>query len=252
MRLAGKRVLVTRAAGQSSALAEMLEAEGAIVVRVPTIEIGPPDSWCGLDAALISVRSFDWVVFTSANAVLAFVARARVLKVPAFARRVAVVGPATGRAVVESGLGSVDLMPGVFTGEGLAGALEGVAAGSSVLLVRAAVAGDVVRERLEGVGAVVTVAEAYRNRVPEGAVGELAGVFAAGVDAITFTSASTARNLAGLVGTVPEGVVMASIGPVTSGAMRELGMRVDVEAGESTVGGLVEAVVKGLGMAPAE
>ena len=251
--LEGRRVLTTRMRGQASALVALLEAKGAEAIQVPTIELVAPESWCGLDAALACIRSYDWLVFTSANAVYAYVERARVLGVMPQARRVAVIGPGTGRAVRESGLaGEVDLMAERYVAEGLAEALVPHAPGASMLLVRAAEARDVLPEALAASGAEVTIAAAYRTVVPAGS-GELLRELFRGSppDAITFTSASTVRNLEALmveagVG-IPEGVVLASIGPITSGALREVGWAATVEAREATMWGLVGALVRHFG-----
>jgi uroporphyrinogen-III synthase len=214
-------------------------------VLVPAIEIAPPESWCGLDAALTALGSYDWVVFTSANAVESFAARARRLGLGANPKRVAVVGPATARAVEEALGQAVDLMPERYVAEELAAALAPVIHGASVLLVRAAVARDVLPEALAAAGALVTVAEAYRNVVPEGSVAELKALFREGPpEGVAFTSGSTARNLKGLLEAagleMPEGIVLGSIGPVTSAAMRELGWEPRVQAEEATVAALVE------------
>jgi uroporphyrinogen-III synthase len=244
--LAHRRVLVTRAAGQASVLATQLEALGARCILIPTIELAPPVSYCAMDAALASIRSFDWVVLTSANAAYAFAERARSLGIAA-------IGPATARAVVESGLGSeVELMPTVSVAESLAEALLPHAEGASMLLVRAAVARDILPEMLTAAGALVTIAEAYRSVIPAESVAALTTLFRdQAPDAITFTSASTARNLVALLEAgslkVPEGIVLASIGPVTSAAMRELGLEPTVEAREAGVGSLVEALAEKFG-----
>ena len=246
-RLSGVRVLVTRPAGQGSKLAGLLEAEGAEAILIPTIELAPPYSWCALDAALVTLRSFDWVVFTSANAVRAFAGRARRLRLGPEARRVAVIGPATGRAVEEELGRAADLMPGTYVAEALAEILRPSVSKASVLLVRATIARDILREALNAAGATVTIAEAYRNVVPESSVEELRRLFAqAAPDAITFTSASTAVNLRGLLEVagldLPRATVLASIGPITSQAMREAGLEPSVEAAAATISSLVEAL----------
>jgi uroporphyrinogen-III synthase len=241
------RVLVVRAKGQASALAELLCANALEPVPVPAIEIAPPASWCGLDAALTTLRTFDWTIFPSANAVQAFVQRARMLGLAANPRKIAAVGPATARAVEEALGQSVDLMPERYVAEALASALVPFAMGASMLLVRAAVARDVLPEALTAAGAAVTVAEAYRNVVPVSSVDALRRLFAnEPPDAVAFTSGSTARNLGTLLEAagleMPTGMVLASIGPITSGAMRELGWEPAVEAEEATIAGLVEGL----------
>ena len=243
-------MLVTRAPHQASELADRLRALGAEPVLIPTIEIVPPSSYEVLDAAIAELAGFDVVAFTSANAVEAFVERARVAGVRPEPRRVAVVGKATQRAVEALGL-RVDVVPTVFTAESLAEALAPEASGRRFLLVLAEGAPATLRDGLMAAGAArVTVTPAYSNRVPEASVAAVASLFCSAEtypDAITFTSASTANNLVGLLEAaglkLPEAVVRASIGPVTSRTMRELGLAPHVEAKESTIAGLVEALV---------
>jgi uroporphyrinogen-III synthase len=244
--LQDRRILITRAQGQASALATELEALGATTIQIPTIEIVPPFSYAALDSALASAADFDWLLFTSANAVYAFIERARYLNLSPQPKRVAAIGPATARALVQAGL-SVNLIPPQAVAESLAEALRPLAAGARMLLVRAAVARDVLPEMLTGAGATVTIAEAYRTVVPRGSIASLKELFAtAPPDAITFTSASTARNLVALLDEaslkLPEGIVLASIGPITSEAMRGLGLEPTCEADEATISALVNAL----------
>jgi uroporphyrinogen-III synthase len=241
------RVLVTRPAGQGSALADLLAAAGFSPIVIPTIEIAPPISFSALDAALRALQTFDWLIFTSANAIKAFAARAKTLNLPANPKRIAVIGPATAKAVNELFGRPPDLIPREFVAESLAKALETEASGASMLLVRAAVARDILPEALTAAGAKLTIAEAYRNVIPETSVTQLRELFATHPpDAITFTSASTAHNLHALLEdaglTLPQGLILASIGPVTSKAMRDLGLEPTVEATESTTTSLVEAL----------
>lgn len=245
--LAHRRILVTRARGQASALAEQLRALGAETILLPTIELAPPASYCALDAAITTLGSYDWLLFTSANAVLAFAARAERLRLSPDARRIAVIGPATARAVHEALGRTVDLMPPRFVAESFAEALMPHAAGATMLLVRAAVARDTLPDALRAAGAELAVAEAYRTRIPDESMVQVGGLFeAAPPDAITFTSASTAENLGALLQaaalTIPPGTVLASIGPITSQALRDLGLRPNVEAAAATIPSLVEAL----------
>ena len=241
------RVLVLRARGQASALAELLAGQGMEPVQIPAIEIVPPQSYDPLDRELARLGVYDWVIFTSANAVEVFASRGPVPDV----RRIAVIGPATAE-VVEKLLGRpADLLPQEFVAESLAGSLLPYAAGAEMLLVRAAVARDVLPEALQAAGARVTVVDAYRTVVPTASIAAVQELFRTGPpDAVAFTSGSTARNLADVLAlagvTVADGVVLASIGPVTSAAMRDVGFGVSVEAGEATIAGLVEALERGL------
>jgi len=241
------RILITRPRGQTSTLAQLIEAEGAIPILIPTIELVPPASWCGLDAALTALHSFDWLLFTSANAVYAFAHRARTLSLPVHPKRIAAIGPATAKAVQEALDRPVDLIPPKYVAESFADAMLPHAPGASMLLVRAAVARDLLPEALTAAGATVTIAEAYRNVIPTDSIAELQQLFSTNPpDVITFTSASTAQNLSALLEasslTIPAKIVLASIGPITSGAMRELGMVPTIEATESTIPSLVAAL----------
>src|SRR3984885_14070316 len=165
MSLLHKRILITRTRPQASDLATQLEALGAIPILIPTIEIAPPTSFAALDAALTCLGTYDWLLFTSANAVDAFHRRAQFLHLTQLPRHIAVIGPATLSAANAIGL-TVDLIPPRYLGESLAEALLSEAPGKSFLLVRAAEARDTIPETLTAVGATVPIAEAYRNRPP--------------------------------------------------------------------------------------
>lgn len=243
------RVLVTRARGQASALAELLRARGAEPILIPTIEIAPPASFDELDSALRDLMSFDWLIFTSANAVQVFAERVRVLGLAVDLKRIAVIGAATAKAVQEALGRDVDLVPERAVAEALAEALRPHASGSSMLLVRAAVARDVLTQALRAAGARVAIAEAYRNVLPEESVAQVQELFARDPpDAIAFTSASTAQNLVALLEraelAIPSGTILASIGPITSEAMRQLLLEPTVEAREATIACLVEALFR--------
>ena len=244
--LANRRILITRARGQASALATQLEALGATTILIPTIELAPPASYCALDAALSSIRSFDWLIFTSANAVEAFITRARTLNLSPNPKRIAVIGSATARAAAEAGL-PVDLIPPQAVAESLAEALRRNANGASMLLVRAAIARDILPETLAAAGANVTIAEAYRTVIPNDSINQLRNLFTTQPpDAITFTSASTAQNLIALLEAtqlkLPSRIVLASIGPITSQAMRDLALQPTIEATEPSIQALVSAL----------
>jgi uroporphyrinogen-III synthase len=246
--LQGRRVLITRAPHQASELAERVSALGGTPVLIPTIEIGPPTSFAALDRALGSIESFDLGCFTSANAVEALARRAELLGIAPKLRRVAAVGPATARALEAIGL-SVDVLPPVFTAESLVERLKPEVRGRRVLLVLVENAPRILQVGLTDAGAEVSVAAGYANRIPESSLKAVKALFAeAGVypDAVTFTSASTAGNLVALLTEagvkLPGEVVRASIGPITSRALRELGLTPQVEAAEPTVAALVQAL----------
>jgi uroporphyrinogen-III synthase len=169
MPLTKKRILITRTRHQASELAAQLEALGATTILIPTIEIAPPASFAALDAALTCLGTYDWLVFTSPNAVEAFHRRAQFLHLTQLAKKIAVIGPATLRAANDVGL-PVDLVPQQYIAESLADALIPGAPGKSFVLVRAAEARDTLPEALTAAGAAVTIAEAYRNQLPPNSV----------------------------------------------------------------------------------
>jgi uroporphyrinogen-III synthase len=253
MSLTNIRILVTRTRQQASALATQLETLGATPILIPTIELAPPESFSALDAALAAIRSYDWLIFTSANAVEAFHRRAQFHKLTAVPRKIAVIGPATARAVESIGL-QVDLIPPRYVAESLAEALLPHArlladAPANLLLVRAEQARDLLPEALIAAGAHLTIADAYRNQIPPEAVPALQHLFSSPEDyphAITFTSASTATHLFNLLEaadlSLPPGIVLASIGPITTTALRDLGHSPQIEATEPTIPALVQAL----------
>lgn len=228
---------------------------GLETVVIPAIELAAPGSWCALDAALACLRSYDWLVFTSANAVEAFAERARAMGVVSTLPKVAAIGPATARAVASALGAGVALMPVQAVAESFVEALKPYAlradgSATRFLLVRAEVARDVLPEALVEAGAEVTIAAAYRTVIPAGSVAAVRELFRSREswpDAITFTSSSTVTNLltlteaAGVV--LPDAVPRISIGPITSQTLREAGMPAHAEAKEASVAGLVEAVV---------
>ena len=238
--LFGKRIVVTRAAGQAGQLSSKLEELGACVIEIPTIEIHPALDAAPLDAAIANLASYDWLIFTSANGVRFFVERLdrSAADLRSLRARICAIGPAT-RAAVEALHLKVDLMGQEYVAESLLAAFAAHdLAGQRILLPRAAVARDVIPEELGRRGARVDVVEAYRTLPPEH-VRE----FPAGVDAVTFTSSSTVQNFVSLYGAhAMAGAKAVSIGPITSGTARSLGIDIAAEAKPFTIDGLVEAV----------
>ena len=247
--LAGRRVLVTRAAKQAGKLSEGLRALGAEAVEVPVIEISPPVSYEALDAALRRLDHYDWLLFTSMNSVVAFHVRAMDLGLflSNLKPQVAAVGKATAQALEMMLHLKVALTPKEYVAESLVAALKEQIAGKRVLLVRAAVARDVVPDGLRSAGATVDVVNAYRNVMPEAAPAQLCKVIAEGLDAVTFTSSSSVTHLADAAKaasvTFPlKGVLAISIGPITSQTLRECGWVPAAEADPHDIPGLIAAV----------
>jgi uroporphyrinogen III methyltransferase/synthase len=240
--LFGRRVVVTRARAQASTLADRLAEMGADVVEVPTIEIDEPlDAGVALVRAAAEVHTYDWVVFTSSNAVDRFVQHLRDAR--AFgAAQVAGVGSGTAGALARFHV-VADLIPERFVAEAL---VEAFPEGSGrVLLPQAADARDVLADGLREKGWSVDVVEAYRTVPGRPSPNALAAAKEA--DVITFTSASTVANFVAAAGldAVPPAVV--TIGPITTRAAKEAGIGVSAEADPSTIDGLVDAVVRVLG-----
>jgi uroporphyrinogen III methyltransferase/synthase len=249
--LFGRSVVVTRAREQASDLRARLETLGADVLELPTIAIEP------IDFALPDLAAYEWLVLTSVNGVVAFFDRglapagldARALS----ALRVAAIGPGTARALAEHGI-RADLVPEQFVAESLVDAFPepepepSAGAGPRVLLARAEQARDTLVEGLRARGYDVDVVAVYRTVTarPEGRAVER--VRRGDVDAITFTSSSTVTNLCDALGQVPDHQpLVVSIGPVTSATARARGLRVDAEATEHTIDGLVATLLERLG-----
>lgn len=247
--LKGLRVLVTRTREQAGQLASALRALGAEPVECPLIEIVPPLDWAPLDAAIAQLGAYHWIVFTSANGVEAFFGRLSVAGGDARSlggTRLAAIGPATAAALASHGL-RADLLPAEYVAEAVAVGM-GHVKGLRVLLPRAGIARPALGQELRAAGARVEEVVAYRTIAPEGLSGRLQNVLA-GCDVVTFTSSSTVRHFAEVLGreagaAALERVVVACIGPVTTQTALELGLRPAVVAEEYTTGGLVSALVR--------
>ena len=244
--LAGRRVVVTRAREQAAELVDELEGRGAEVVVAPAIEIvEPSDGGVALRAAVVSVRAAggsgvppDWVVFTSANAVRRFCAQFSGAS-DLGAVQVAVIGSGTAAAATEAGL-QVDLVPDRFVAEGLLEVFPASPPGGGlVLLPRAEVARDVLPEGLGDKGWTVEVVPAYRT-VPAVVDDSVRGAVAR-ADAVCFASASSVSAFVDAYGSdVPS--VVAVIGPITAGRVRDLGLEVAVQPDEHTFAAMAEAL----------
>jgi len=261
--LVNQRILVGRARHQAGALSSGLRKLGAKVLEIPFIRIQKPKSFGPLDSVLRDLGSYDWLILTSVNGVEAMWARAVKLRVrkDKFAHLyIAAIGPATEKAVRRLGL-DVDVVPKEYVAESVVRSLRKRVKGKRVLLVRAKVARDVIPRELRAAGADVMVVEAYETVIPEASRARLKAALkdtsrAPGV--VTFTSSSTVRNFVNLVGwstgkrssnsdstsKLLGNLRTASIGPVTSATLRELGLPVHIQASEFTIPGLIEAIVK--------
>ena len=250
--LSGEHVLVTRAEAQAAGLVLRLRSLGARVTAIPTIDIRPPKSYAPLDRALHGFERYDWLIVTSVNGVTALRERLHHVAIPPHVLRhlcVAAIGPATRQSVEELGW-RVSVMPREYVAEAVVAALRKKVRGERVLLVRAQVARDVIPRELRRAGARVDVVAAYQTIAPPGSRAKLRALLRSAdrPTVITFTSSSTARNFAALVGKDVlysgqlDGVRLASIGPVTSRTLRKLRLEPDIEARDYTVEGLLTAM----------
>jgi uroporphyrinogen-III synthase len=257
--LSGLRILVGRARHQASALSAGLRELGAQVIEIPFIEIRRPRSFAPLDLALNRLPEYDWLILTSVNGVEKLWKRICTLRIShdhLAHLKIAAIGPATRRATEDRGL-KVDVVPKEYVAESVVKSLRSKVKGKRVLLARAKVARDVIPRELRKLGAQVDVVEAYETVIPQTSRARLQTLLKSKrrPQIITFTSSSTARNFLELLyptwrarphprslTPVLQGIHFASIGPVTSGTLRELGLEPDIEARQYTIPGLIAAI----------
>jgi len=283
-------VLVGRARHQAGALSTELRKLGASVIEIPFIEIRQPRSFKPLDDAIRHLASYDWLILTSVNGVEAMWERMGRLHITLQRERrraasavenhlrIAAIGPATKKAIEKRGI-KVDVVPKEYVAESVVRSLKKRVKGKSVLLVRAKVARDVIPRELRKAGAHVDVVEAYETVVPRASRDRLKAALKnprRRPHVVTFTSSSTVRNFVQLLGIKRPGrqsptsrrgpsrlsfragprhkkwedILMASIGPVTSATLRELGLTVDIKAREFTIPGLVAAIAQVMSSRP--
>ncbi len=253
--LSGRRILVTRPREQAAELVDRLAALGADAIEAPVIRIAPPEDRAPLLQAAADPSAFDWIVFTSVNAVDAFMTAlleggrdVRMLKGPSLCT----VGPGTAERLARYGI-KVDLVPEEFRAEGVIRAIQasGPLQGRRVLLPRADIGREVIAEELRSAGATVTDVVAYRtvteDRLPESGPDVYKLLLERRIDVVTFASSSAVRSFARIYG--PEQAadllrqtVVAAIGPSTSEAARQLGIPVAVQPKASTIPALVDAI----------
>ncbi len=253
--LFGKKVVVTRTREQASQLIAGLEENGADCFECSTIDIQPVDSYEKFDAELERLKEYHWIVFSSLNGVTCFFERlfakgmdTRDLKGPS----IAAVGKSTADLLRAYGV-NADLIPAVFTSEGLAESLlDAGVEGRNILIPRAEKGREVLPETLRGAGAQVTIAPVYKNVLPEGRKEELRQELdARKVDLLTFTSSSTVRNFLTMLDAGSEeklkellgGVKIAAIGPITAKTVTDNGLKVDIQPQEHSIDAMVQAIV---------
>ncbi len=251
-RLDGRRVAVTRGKQGEDALSRRLRELGAEVLDLPTIAIAPPADTGPLDDALRRLGEFEWAVFASASAVEQTLSRMAALGIPPpalSALNLAAVGPATAERRAAA-LRPPDLVPGESRGSALAGALAPHVRGRRVLVPRAEEGRPELPDGLAAAGAQVTAPAAYRTvPVSPEALRPLGVLLDRGeMDAVAFASPSAVKSAVAALGAARFGATaVAVIGPTTAEAAREAGLRVGVEARESTGAALAEAIAVKIG-----
>jgi len=249
--LSGQTVLVTRAASQASTFSEQLMAAGATVLELPTLEIVPPSSWQHLDNALSQLSQFDWLILTSHNAVTFFMERlqqqgndSRALA----SLKIAVVGEKTAQTLHNYGI-VADFIPSEFVADALVGEFPVPVTGLQILFPRVESGGrPILVETFTAAGATVTEVPAYESRCPRQIDPTILNALRKGhVTIVTFTSSKTVKHFCKLVGAeaaaLLQSVQIASIGPQTSQTCRELLGRVDCEAQEHSLHGLLQCLI---------
>ncbi len=245
--LFGQTVVVTRPLDQAEDLARPLAELGANVLVQPAIEIRPVADPSLLQLAIDRLNEFDWLVFSSTNGVRHFFDQlfetgrdARALGT----LKIAAVGPGTAAELARFHL-RPDLVPNEYRAESLATSLEGQATGKRFLLVRASRGREVLAQELSDAGGLVEQVIAYDSLDIEQPDPQIVSKLAAGqIQWMTVTSSAIARSLVRLFGESLRNTKLASISPITSATLRELGYEPAVEATEYTMAGVVAAIAK--------
>jgi uroporphyrinogen-III synthase len=246
-----KRILVTRPAHQAEKLAAPLRAFGAEIILLPMLELLPPSDPAQLKQAIEKLASYQWIVFTSANAARS-IGNQLAAQGKSFQNfpdlRIAAVGGESAHALESFGV-SASLLPDDFAATSLATTLASKVRGLQVLLPQQPGANATIADALTAAGATVHRVEAYRMTLPSGVAAGLKAIFAdpnQSPNVLTFTSAQSARNFFALVSefriTLPANTVIASIGPSTTAALNNLGHTPHVEASQSTAQSLADAL----------
>jgi uroporphyrinogen III methyltransferase/synthase len=245
MELRGKNILITRASAQAEDLRAGLEKAGAHVLECPAIEIVPVDDWGAVDRAIANLHSYDWLVFTSANAVELFMRRVRAqgiaCRVP-----IAAVGTATGARLSQWDL-SPALVPRTFRSEALLDLFPVNLAGCRILIPRAETAREVLPEELRRRGAIVDVVPVYRTVKSSAGLENLRAIFAnERVDAVVFTSPSAVRFFSEALGSgltsALAAIPIAVIGPVAEEAVALAGLKASICPQRATIPDLIGAI----------
>lgn len=252
--LAGRRIVVTRRPEQSERLSLRLRELGATVIELPLIDVAPPLDTAPLNSALRDLRRYDWILFTSANAVRWVAARLGVLGVPRTeltSRKLASVGPATTEALREAfGGADVSVEAKRHDAEGLLDELAGRARDRRFLLPTSDRGRDALSIGLREAGGDVDVVVAYRTVAPDGLRERIGEALRGGADLVTLASPSAVENLAAATPELVPRLRAAVIGRITEEACRRAGLAVAVVAEPSTADGLVAALARHFARSP--
>lgn len=257
--LAGKNILVTRAASQSNNFRKLLENKGANVIEMPALVIQNPSSWESLDQAIANLSEFNWLILTSANGVEYFLKRLNnldknieILK----GIKIAVVGKKTAEFLEKYNL-KPDFIPPNFVADSLVKNFPEFLADKKILFPRVETGGrEILVEELTKQGAKVLEVAAYQSGCPDEIDVTAWQALQHGIiNIITFASSKTVKNFQKLVISASENnpeiinsllqnILIASIGPETSKTCYQLLGKVDIEAEEYTLEGLVNSIIK--------
>ncbi|MCX8012558.1 MAG: uroporphyrinogen-III synthase [Desulfobacterota bacterium] len=253
--LDGKKILITRPKEQISDLFELLKACGAIPISFPTIQIVPPLDWEKVDQAIENLSAYDVIIFTSVNGVKKFFQRLQENRKDKDSinwknLQICAIGPKTASELKKLGL-TVDIIPPQYQAESVLEILakNGIN-GKHFLLPRAEEAREILTEGIKKFGGHIEVVPVYRTVKAEANPLTVKELFKQNlIDIITFTSSSTVKNFVSFftedeITQILQGVVVASIGPITAQAAFQLGIKSDIIAEKYTIPGLVKAIVK--------
>lgn len=243
--LFSRRIVVTRTRQQAGVLSRQLQLLGADVLELPTIRIEPPKDMLLFSQLVMDAHTYDWLVFTSPNGVDRFFETFYKLYTDARSIggvKIAAIGPGTAEKIKANRF-AVDLLPEKFVAEGLIEAFKKVGVeNQTILWIKAEETREILTNELTGMKAIVDEAVAYRTVAESGDHESIVRFKEEGADVITFTSASTVEHFLDLKLPLPEGIKIASIGPITSQALKQHKLPIDVEATEHTIPGLVAAI----------
>jgi len=249
--LAGKRIVITRAATQSEAIAKELKARGAIPVVVPLVAFAEPEDFAPLDEAIKGIQEFDWMIFTSAQAVRSVTKRCPELQVgperPHSKPKIACVGPVTAEVVRQAGL-NVEYVAETHNGAALAEELGGSLRGTKVLLPRSDRANPDLPAALKRNGAEVIEVIAYRTLLPSSVEETYLRQISDGTaDAVLFFSPSAVHHFGEMFGggrlrALVDTLAVTAVGPITANALRDAGVERMVLARDTTAAAVMEAL----------